>query len=62
MKAGEFMTITEVLLKIRDDIKTWVTNNLRNKSDVGHDHTFSSLTEDSTTIILDGGGAPTSKK
>ena len=55
------MTILQALIRLRDDIKTWVTNNLKKKSDVGHKHTVSSLVEDATVIILDGGGAPTSE-
>ena len=33
------MTILETFIKLRDDLKLWVTNNLKLKSDINHSHT-----------------------
>lgn len=43
------MTIIEALVQLRDDLKTWVANNLRaklsTKSDVGHTHIRSEISD-----------------
>ena len=32
------MTILETFIKLRDDLKLWVTNNLKTKANISHTH------------------------
>lgn len=46
------MTILETFIKLRDDIKTWVANNLRQKADISYvDEKFDSIAEFDPTEI-----------
>ena len=38
------MTLIETLVKLRDDLKLWVTNNLNNKANKTHSHSIKDVT------------------
>lgn len=39
------MTILETFIQLRDDLKLWVTNNLKTKANISHNHTISDFTD-----------------
>ena len=46
------MTILETFIRLRDDIKAWVTNNLKQKADISYvDEKFNSIAEFDPTEI-----------
>lgn len=46
------MTILETFIKLRDDLKLWVTNNLKTKANISHSHTIGDIAEIDNLVLI----------